>query len=53
MRALFLLLIFTCLGANSAFCQIFGTITDAPRSLALSRSDVADVHDEWVPNPSV
>jgi hypothetical protein len=53
MRALFLLLIFTGIGVHSAFGQIFGTITDAPRSLALSRSDVADVHDEWVPNPAL
>ena len=53
MRAFFLLIIITSVGASSAFGQIFGTVTDAPRSLALSRSDVADVHDEWVPNPAL
>ncbi len=50
---LFVVALFVGIGSPPAFGQIFGTVTDSPRSLGLGRSDVADVHDEWIPNPAL
>jgi hypothetical protein len=59
MRVPLIAFIFFCLatagtGAISpVFAQIFGSTTDSPRSLAMGGSDLADAHDEWVPNPAM
>ncbi len=49
------LIVLFCAFANAqpAFAQIFGALSDAPRSLALGRSDIADARDEWNPNPAL
>jgi hypothetical protein len=50
---IFIFIIIFSSGTIPTFAQIFGATSDAPRSLALGRSDIADARDEWVPSPAM
>ena len=46
-------ILFMVSGLQIANAQIFGATSDAPRSLAVGGSDIADARDEWVPSPAM